>query len=68
MAVYLLVDMSGSMAYQGTGDEPKFQRVARIAASLAYLMIQQGDKVSLTLYNEKIEKFLPPAGTRPDTS
>ena len=27
-------------------------------------MIHQGDKVSLTLYNDKIEKFLPPAGTR----
>lgn len=64
MAVYLVVDMSGSMAYQGKGEEPKFQRVARIAAALAYLMIQQGDKVSLTLYNEKIENFLPPAGTR----
>lgn len=64
MAIYLVVDMSGSMSYQGKGEEPKFQRVARIAASLAYLMIQQGDKVSLTLYNEKIEKYLPPAGTR----
>lgn len=64
MAVYLVVDMSGSMAYHGKGEEPKFQRVARIAASLAYLMIQQGDKVSLTLYHDKIEKFLPPAGTR----
>ncbi|MDF1755772.1 MAG: DUF58 domain-containing protein [Verrucomicrobiales bacterium] len=64
MAIYLVVDMSGSMAYQGKGKEPKFQRVARIAASLAYLMIHQGDKVSLTLYHDKIEKFLPPAGTR----
>lgn len=64
MAVYLVADMSGSMAYQGKGDENKFQRVARIAASLAYLMVHQGDKVSLTLYNDKIEKFLPPAGTR----
>ena len=64
MAVYLVVDMSGSMSYQGTGAEPKFQRVARIAASLAYLMMQQGDKVSLTLYTDRIEKFLPPGGTR----
>jgi uncharacterized protein (DUF58 family) len=64
MAIYLVVDMSGSMAYQGKGEEPKFQRVARIAASLAYLMILQGDKVSLTLYHDKVEKFLPPAGTR----
>jgi len=64
MAVYLVADMSASMAYKGRGSEPKFQRVARIAASLAYLMIRQGDKVSLTLYNQRIEKFLPPAGTR----
>ena len=64
MAVYLVVDMSGSMAYHGKGEEPKFQRVARIAASLTYLMIQQGDKVSLTLYSDRIESFLPPAGTR----
>ena len=45
MAVHLVVDVSGSMNYQGAGNEKKVTRAARIAAALAYLMIRQGDKV-----------------------
>jgi uncharacterized protein (DUF58 family) len=64
MAVYLLVDTSGSMQYQGAGLEPKFTQAARIAASLAYLMIQQGDKAGLGLFDQKLYKYIPPGGTR----
>ena len=64
MAVYLLVDTSASMTYVGAGAEPKFTRAAKIAAALAYLMIQQGDKASLTLFAGKVAQHLPPAGTR----
>ena len=64
MAVYLVVDASGSMQYRGKGTEPKFTRAAKIAAALAYLMIHQGDKVSLSLFGETLTKFLPPGGTR----
>ncbi len=62
MMVYLLVDMSASMGY-GDGTT-KDLLAARIAAALAYLMINQGDKVSLTLFDEKVNLYLSPSGTR----
>ena len=64
MDVHLLVDASGSMAYQGGKRETKGLRAARIAASLAYLMLKQGDKASITLFSEKIIGHVPPGGTR----
>ncbi len=64
MDVHLLVDTSGSMAYQGGKRETKGLRAARIAASLAYLMLKQGDKASITLFSEKILDHIPPGGTR----
>jgi uncharacterized protein (DUF58 family) len=64
MVVHLVVDMSSSMRYVGAGMEGKFLRSARIAAALAYLMIHQGDKVSLTLFSDRLQCFLPPSGTR----
>ena len=50
VVVYLLVDVSGSMKYAGAGIESKCVQAAKIAAVLAYLMIRQGDKASLTLF------------------
>ena len=51
MVIYLMVDMSASMGY-GDG-VTKDLLAGRIAAALAYLMINQGDKVSLILFDEK---------------
>jgi uncharacterized protein (DUF58 family) len=64
MAVYLLVDISGSMDYAGSEAQSKYILAARIAAALAYLMIHQGDKVALVLFSEQLKQFLPPGGTR----
>lgn len=64
MDVHLLVDASGSMAYQGGGRDLKGLRAARIAAALAYLMLRQGDKASITLFAEKVLDHLPAGGTR----
>lgn len=64
MDVHLLVDSSGSMAYHGGKRETKGLRAARIAASLAYLMLKQGDKASITLFSEKIIDHIPPGSTR----
>ncbi len=60
MDVHLLVDASGSMRYQGGGREEKGRRAARIAAALAYLMMRQGDKASLTLFADRVLDHLPP--------
>jgi uncharacterized protein (DUF58 family) len=65
MVAYLVVDASGSMQYRGTPkQDTKFQHAIKIAAVLAYLMTRQGDKASLTLFAEKLRKFVPPGGTR----
>jgi uncharacterized protein (DUF58 family) len=64
MVVYLLVDVSASMSYTGTGQESKYVLAAKIAAALAYLMIHQGDKAALGLFAERLTRFLPAGGTR----
>ncbi len=64
MVIYLLVDTSASMSYAGAKRQSKFLLAAKIAAALAYLMLHQGDKASLTLFADTITRFLPPGGTR----
>ena len=63
MAVHLIADMSGSMAYISRGKEIKSLRAARVSAALAYLMMRQGDKASLTLFADKILDHIPVGGT-----
>ncbi|MEM7682677.1 MAG: DUF58 domain-containing protein [Planctomycetota bacterium] len=48
----LLVDASGSMAYQGPGAAwSKFQAAATVAAVLAHLAVAQQDRVGLALFD-----------------
>ncbi|MDB6171963.1 MAG: hypothetical protein JWL59_1274 [Chthoniobacteraceae bacterium] len=55
----LLLDLSGSMGY-GRGPVSKYQYATRLAASLAYLMLQQQDSVGLVTFDTKIRKYIPP--------
>jgi len=64
MVVYLLVDVSASMSYAGTGRQSKYLFAAKIAAALAYLMIHQGDKAALVTFAESLQRVLSPGGTR----
>lgn len=64
MVVYMLVDVSASMNYAGSGRQSKYLLAARVAAALAYLMIRQGDKVALATFAETIRRYVPPGGTR----
>ena len=64
MAIYLLVDTSASMRYAGAKRQSKYILAAKIAAALSYLMRAQGDKISLTLFAERVTRFIPPGGTR----
>jgi len=64
MVIYLLVDVSASMSYVGTGRESKYVLAAKIAAAFSYLMLQQGDKAALVLFADEAKLFLPPGGTR----
>jgi uncharacterized protein (DUF58 family) len=63
MAVHLVVDVSGSMAYKGKVADSKGVRAGRVAASLAYLMMRQGDKAGLTLFSDRVIDHVPVGGT-----
>jgi uncharacterized protein (DUF58 family) len=55
---YLVLDCSNSMGYK-SGSLSKFDYGCSLAACLAYLMLKQSDAVGLTLFNNKIETYLP---------
>ena len=64
MAAHLVVDLSGSMSFLGAGEESKGLRAARVAAALAYLMLRQGDKASMTVFADRILHHVPVGGTQ----
>jgi uncharacterized protein (DUF58 family) len=64
MTIHLLVDCSPSMAYLATPREMKQSRAKRVAAALAYLMLKQGDKASLSLFSDHLVEHVPPGSTR----
>lgn len=56
----LLIDRSGSMAYQGKAQHSKLEYAARLAACIAALLIKQQDAVGIaTLTGDSLE-VLPP--------
>lgn len=59
LTVMLLVDVSGSSNFGACG-EIKKERMAEIAATLAFSSIQNNDKVGVIFFSDKIEKFIPP--------
>lgn len=71
MNCYLLVDTSGSMEYGGMFSKAalpdaglsKLEYACYLAAALTYLMVKQGDKVGMTLYDEVVHTHIPPGGT-----
>lgn len=56
---YLVIDCSGSMAFSGK-HQRKLDFARRLAASLAYLVIHQGDAAGLMCVNEKTVCDVPP--------
>lgn len=59
LTVMLLVDVSRSRNFGACG-EIKKERMAEIAATLAFSSIQNNDKVGVIFFSDKIEKFIPP--------
>ena len=55
----LVVDTSGSMNFGSVG-MTKLDYATRVAASLAYLAVQQGDAVGLSCVADKIVQSIPP--------
>ncbi|GMV93366.1 MAG: hypothetical protein AMXMBFR82_31440 [Candidatus Hydrogenedentota bacterium] len=73
MNCHLLVDRSASMGYGGkefnsffpTKELSKLEYASYLAAALAYLMVKQGDRVSLTLFDERVSTHVPSGSTFP---
>ena len=62
LTVYLVLDASASMAFSG-GGIAKLEYAGLLLAALAYLVIQQQDKVGLIACGDrKLETLVPPRG------
>lgn len=59
LTMMLLIDVSGSSDF-GSASENKKERIAEIAATLAFSSIQNNDKVGVIFFSDHIEKFIPP--------
>ena len=62
LKAYVLVDCSGSMAYQSNGIS-KFEYACHLAAGLCYLVIKQQDSAGMAIFDERIRSYLPPRST-----
>ncbi len=56
---FLLVDTSGSMGY-GSGEETKLRHASRIAAAIAFILLQQTDSVGLLGFASEVGPYVPP--------
>jgi len=59
---HLLLDVSASMRY-GEGEQQKLLHAARLAATLAYSVVRQSDKVSLATFDDRLRGFVPPSNS-----
>ncbi len=60
LTVMLLVDLSASGQF-GSGTQTKQELAAEVTAVLAFAAQRNNDKVGLTLFTERVEKYVPPA-------
>lgn len=63
LRAYLAIDTSTSMTFSTRDRISKLDYSCYLAASLAYLLLNQGDSIGLVLFNDKITDYLPPRGT-----
>jgi uncharacterized protein (DUF58 family) len=61
---YLVMDLSGSMAYRHEQELSKFEYATCLAAALCYLMVQQNDPVGLVTFDRRIVDSLAPKSKR----
>lgn len=65
LRAHLVLDHSASMGYVSKpGALSKLEYARALAASLAYLMLQQQDGVGLLTFAEKVERFVPARARR----
>jgi uncharacterized protein (DUF58 family) len=61
LRAWLVVDASGSMGYRGApGRLTKLEYASALAASLAYLLVRQGDAAGLVAVSDRVLRAIPP--------
>jgi uncharacterized protein (DUF58 family) len=60
---YVMLDISGSMGYKGSGAMSKIEYASYLAAAMLYVMIQQSDTSSLITFDSQIRSYHEPTGT-----
>lgn len=66
MLCYLLLDKSNSMAYRGgDSDLSKLEYACFLVAALGFLIVKQGDRAGLCLFDDQLRDYRPPGGTMP---
>lgn len=60
---YIMLDISGSMKYKQDGPLQKSEYACYLAAALMYLMVRQGDTVSLITFDDRIREYYEPSGS-----
>ncbi len=63
LRAHILLDVSGSMGYQHSGEISKFTYGCFLAACLSYLMTRQQDAVGMIAFDEAVRLQLPPSST-----
>ncbi|MDB4317830.1 DUF58 domain-containing protein [bacterium] len=61
LRAYFVVDSSGSMGFSSGENPSKMEFARRIAATLSYLIVNQGDSAGLSCCNEKLHLEIPPS-------
>lgn len=59
--VPILLDTSSSMVF-GSTEKLKMEYAAEVAAAVAYMVINAGDRAGLMMFNDKIAKMVPISG------
>jgi len=67
LVCHLMLDVSESMRY-GEADTQKLLYAARMAVTLGHLVVEQSDKIGLTLFDEEIRAFMKPSNTMAQVS
>ncbi len=62
LVCHLMLDVSASMRY-GEGDTQKLLYASRMAVTLANLIVEQSDRVSLTTFDEHVVNSLAPSNS-----
>jgi len=63
LRAYILLDKSESLKFREQGIHSKMDYASFLAAALMFILVNQGDSVSLVTFDEKVTKVFAPVGS-----